>query len=678
MLALLTTRLVAADEIKSLEIRPGNLAQVLVEFGQQTGISIVFGQEAVAAYDSFAIGSDPNTGTIDPAAALAGLLKGTCLTPEWIRPTLVAIKPGCNPALVSVPVSSEILYKIHELAEPFFTEEVLVTERRITGTRIASAGIRTPLPVQIIARPEIELSGHQSLSHVLRYTTAVTGNSTSTLVTNGGDGSASVTLRGLPASNTLVLLNGRRLNPDAFAGHAVDLNSLPLAMIDRIEIVKDGASAVYGSDAVAGVVNVRTRRDQDAAFGEIYVGRAHEDGLDTEHASLGIGHQGERWQTFAAGSWYEQGPLYSRERELSRSSDKRTRGGTDGRSSATVPAWIDFGQGPVVLADNGFDGTEAGHFRPIIAEDRFEYRDFTALILPSRRASAFVDATWEWQDNLSFFIEGLATDYVVTNQLAPTPLFTGFERIPISIDADQPFNPFDKTVDDLRRRLVEFGPRKQRNKSRNRRVVTGVSGNFASFHWDFSGQYARTSASELFHGVVDASLVTDALRPDCFSPCVPLNLFGPAGSITEQMLAYVSSPTRSHGTSRMRGFTFNLEGSVLALPAGNVELATGAEFREEKLITRPDGLIQEGRIVGSTNFTPTKGRRSVWEAYLKLDSPFSGVTLCWADWTPILQFAVRFMMTFVPRPIRGWCCDGSQWSALACAPVGQKDFGHPI
>ncbi len=631
MLVLLSARLAIADETKSLETRPGTLSQALVEFGRQTGVSIVFGQETVAAYDSFAPKSDsmdqgraerdPRAGAKNPAAALTLLLTGTCLTQEWIRPTLVAIKAGCSPPPLPVPESSPERPENRDLAEPPLVEEVLVTERRITGTRLASKGARTPTPVQIIARPELELSGHRSLSQVLRYTTAVTGNSTSTLVTNGGDGSATVTLRGLPASNTLVLLNGRRLNPDAFAGHAVDLNSLPLAMIDRIEIVKDGASAVYGSDAVAGVVNVHTRRDREAAFGELYVGRADEGGLDTEHASLGVGHRGERWQVFAAASWYEQGSLYSRERKLTRSSDERARGGTDRRSSATIPAWIDSGDGPVVLVDNTFSGTEPGHYRPVTEEDRFEYRDFTSLIVPTRRASAFVDATWEWQDNLRFFMEGLATDYVATNQLAPTPLFSGFERVPISIDADQPFNPFDKDVDDLRRRLVELGPRKQRNESRNRRIVAGMSGEVAGFGWDLSGQYARTSASESFHGVADANRITDALQPDCVSPCVPLNLFGPAGSVTGPMLAYVASPTHSQGTSRMRAFTFNLEGDVLSLPAGSVELATGAEFREEELTTRPDPLIQAGRIVGGTNFTPTRGRRSVWEAYLETRLP---------------------------------------------------------
>ncbi len=613
---LLSTRFSLADQITALEIRSGPLAEALVEFGRQTGISIVFGQEAVAGQESDAV-----AGQIAPVTALNLLLAGSCLTSEWIRPTLVAIKQGCIQQPVSVPVKSTKTVEIKDLLEPPAIEEVFVVERRITGTRLPSAGIRTPIPVQIIARPEIELSGHQSLSHVLRYTTAVTGNSTSTLVTNGGNGSASVTLRGLPASNTLVLLNGRRMNPDAFAGHAVDLNSLPLAVIDRIEIVKDGASAVYGSDAVAGVVNVHTRRDRDGVFGDFYVGRADAGGLDTEHASLGFGRESERLQVFAAASWYDQGSLYSRERKLSRSSDSRSRGGVDGRSSATIPAWVDFGVGPVILTDDRDDGSAPGQFRAVTGEDKFEYRDFTSLIVPSRRASAFVDASWLWRDDVRVFVEALATDYVATNQLAPTPLFTGFERVPISIAADQAFNPFDRIVDDLRRRLVELGPRKQRNESRSRRLVTGMSGNIGNINWDLSGLYARSSASESLNGVADASRIGMALNSNCRSPCVPINVFGPVGSLNEQMLGYIRAATHSRGTSRMRSLNLNLEGGLFALPAGRVEFAAGAEYREEELATRPDPLIERGSVVGSANFAATRGRRSVWEAYLESRLP---------------------------------------------------------
>lgn len=133
--------------------------------------------------------------------------------------------------------------------------------------------------------------------------------------------------------------------------------------------------------------------------------------MDTEHANLGFGQETECLHDFAAASWCDQGSLFSRERQLSRSSDGRSRGGIDGRSSTTVPAWVDFGEGPVILADDGYDGTLPSQFRAIPAEDKFEYRDFTSLIVPSRRASVFLDANWLWRGDVRVFVEGLATDY---------------------------------------------------------------------------------------------------------------------------------------------------------------------------------------------------------------------------------------------------------------------------
>lgn len=148
-----------------------------------------------------------------------------------------------------------------------------------------------------------------------------------------------------------------------------------------------------------------------------------------------------------------------------------------------------------------------------------------------------------------------------------------------------------------------------------------MSGELGDFSWDVSGMYARTSATEDFKGVADASRIGLALGSNCLNPCVPINLFGPIGSLNEQMLSYTPAQTRSRGTSRLRSLNFNLEGGLFALPAGRIEFAAGAEYRQEVLTTRPDTLLRQDALVGGTNFTPTSGRRSVWEAYLEARLP---------------------------------------------------------
>jgi iron complex outermembrane receptor protein len=606
-----------SEDVVHVDIAAGPMDVSLLAFGQQTDVSIVFGREAIARFAAPAV-----TGSFTRRDALNALLKGACLSAEWIRPRLVAVKPECSgreepPAAPELLLPTEV---VSEIPEDPLQEEVLVLDRRLTGTRLASAGVQLPANIHTISRPEIEQSGHQTLSHLLRYVPAVSGNSTSTLVTNGGDGSATVTLRGLPARNTLVLLNGRRVNPDAFFGEAVDLNSLPLALIDQIEILKDGASAVYGSDAVAGVVNIHTRRNLSGLQGDVYIGRADAGGLETGQASVLFGREFRTFELLGGAAWYEQAALYSRERPLSASSDERTRGSIDRRSSAISPAWLTLPGGPVTLAD-GANGTSPGHYRPVSDEDRFEYRDFTSLIVPSRRASVFLDGRWHLGNGTALFLEAQGTRHESVNQLAPAPLFTAFERIPLPVEADQAWNPFTEDLFDVRRRLLELGVRKQHNRSTSRRIVAGASGSSAGVWWDVALVDAQSRARERFTGAANTARIAAALSSSCSLPCVPLNVFGPTGSIDASMLDWIAAEAISRGRSELRSAVLNIGAELGTLPAGPIDVALGFEYRRERLRSVPDPLLAGGLLLGSGSFAATSGRRSIWEAWVETRLP---------------------------------------------------------
>ncbi len=566
----------------------------------------MFSREAVADLTSPEL-----QGQLSPREALDALLAGSCLTYSFIREALVALKSGpCNPQ----EMKDEMLPQPAEAPVPPLgpMEEILVRERPLTGTRLQHAGVGMPVPVDVITRPEIELSGHQSLGEILRYLPAVSGNSTSTLVTNGGDGTASVTLRGLPASNTLVLLNGRRMNPEALYGSSVDLNTLPLALIERIEVLKDGASAVYGSDAVAGVVNIMTRRDLDGWHVDAYAGASGEGDLNTHNLSLTYAFNGENTRLLAGASYYEQDPMFSRDRALSSSSDDRARGGIDKRSSATIPARITLETGPVI-----FDGQS---YRPAGDDDRYEYRDHTTLAVPSQRYSLFVDGEHEQQGNTWFF-EGLVTNTKSTNTLAPTPLLTGFEKLELPVSEANPYNPFGIEIFDVRRRITEASTRQQENETDTARGVIGVRGERNGVSWQVTMHHSRTQANEALKGAINGYAVQQALSADCASPCVPLDLFGVPGSITEPMLRYVLVQPHTKGKSRMNGGDFYLDFSGPELPAGTIDIALGGEYREESLRTRPDPLQTQSGVIGSGSLAATNGRRTAWEAFAELRLP---------------------------------------------------------
>ena len=177
-----------------------------------------------------------------------------------------------KPVLRQVPLAAAISLGLAApaLAQNAVDDKTTTLDRiEITGSRIRSVDVETSQPVLVLTRQDIEKQGLTSVADVLKRIPA-NGATMNTTVNNGGDGSATVNLRNLGADRTLVLVNGRRW-VSGLTG-TVDLNTIPTAVIERIEVLKDGASSIYGSDAIAGVVNIITRSDFDGTEVSAYVG----------------------------------------------------------------------------------------------------------------------------------------------------------------------------------------------------------------------------------------------------------------------------------------------------------------------------------------------------------------------------------------------------------------------
>ncbi len=607
----LPSRANAENEPYSVDLPGGQLHQVLVKLATDLNVSLFFAQETVTGIEVEAVSGDYTLEHL-----FAKLLADTCLQHEFIRTTLIAISPGCAEPEVG---ADERMAATPELAPAApaphrIVEEMIVQERYVTGSRIRNPAFGEAMPLDIIDATEIRLSGYQAVGELLRYVPAVSGNSASTLISNGGDGTATVTLRGLPASNTLVLLNGRRMNTDALRGSAVDLNTLPLAMVDQIEILKDGVSAIYGSDAIAGVVNIITKQDIDGLVLDVYSGRSAENDLQTENISLLFGSAGDVWQFSGGLNRYDQSGVLSQDRALSATSDDRRRGGIDKRSSATSPARIGTDSGSMILID-GLTGSDPTDFRPAGSEDRFEYRDFTSSIVPSKRTSGFANLIWDLDDSGQLYFEAMATRTEADTLLAPVPLFTAFESVPLAISAEQIFNPFGTTIDDVRRRISELPSRRRTNETRTYRAIAGVRRFGENFNIDLAVQANRTEAEERFFNGMDVRRVRNALDAGCVAPCVPLNLFGPNGSITPDMLEYVGTGASIDGISEMFAITLDTDWAWQDTRFGDIELSSGLEYRRDHLKTKPDEVLRNQALVAGGNRSATRGSRDIIEAY---------------------------------------------------------------
>ena len=587
-----------------VDIKAGSLHDSLLELANELKVSVFFAKETVEN-----LSNRPISGNYSLEELFDALLTDHCVEYEFIRERLVALSPGClNVATHTLPAPLAEL-PAATLEQPNIIEEIIVSEQYLTGTRLRQAGHGQNMPLDIIDQTEIRLSGYQAVGELLRYVPAVSGNSTSTLISNGGDGTATVTLRGLPASNTLVLLNGRRINTDALKGTSVDLNTLPLSMIEQIEILKDGVSAIYGSDAVAGVVNIITKKDVQGATIDVYSGQSAEGDLRTQNISFMFGDTGEKWRVVGGFNYYDQSGIASKDRNLSARSDDRPRGGIDKRSSATAPSRIGSSFGAITLAEGAL-GTAPSDFREATIEDKFEYRDFTSSVVPSQRSSYFANFDWAFNDTWDAYAEILHTRTKAATNFAPVPLFTAFESVPIIVSANQVFNPFGEDVYDLRRRLVEKNMRVQVNETATTRAIFGIQHDRENFHLDLAFQFNNTDATERLNNGVSASAITQALGDACTEPCIPLNLFGPVGSITPQMLSFININAKVHGNSKLYAVTVDTDWSV-----GSLEISSGLEYRRDELRTTPDETLLSNDLIAGGNRGAIRGDRDIFEAY---------------------------------------------------------------
>jgi iron complex outermembrane receptor protein len=592
------------------------LSQALIQFSHQSGLAIVFPDRLTDPLPGTAL-----RGSFTVDAALTRLLADSGLGWELVDGRIIAIvERRCQTDSPDADCASgEQTLQKYPLYTPGL-EETYVFGRRITGSRIRRAGYAGSAPVDLISAPDIELSGAQTIGELLKFVPAVAGNSLSTAISNGGDGTATVTLRGLPASNTLVLINGRRIANDGLAGESVDLNSIPPAAVERIEILKDGASAIYGSDAIAGVVNIIMKRDFHGFLAEGLYGQAEAGDLETRTATLQYGTGLRDASFFLSATSYEQDPIFSRDRTVSRSADTRPLGGADLRSSATPAARVTLPDGTLLIAD----GTG---YRPATAEDLFDYQAFTTAVVPLTRRSVHSSVSYDLSELLSIQVDASHIETRAEATLAPTPVFTAFEQLPLPIAADNRYNSFGQTLDDVRRRLVELPPRQQRNRSDVDRFSASLAGLSGNWDWQLGYNWSRSKAAEITTHMINGDNLQRGLGPaaDCrgvaTDGCVAVDLLGEPGSITPEQLDYISITGEVSGYSKLSAVTFDATHSLLPMPHGEGALALGIEHRQEATSKQPGARIAEVVTIGGSNFEPTRGDRDVTELYAETHLP---------------------------------------------------------
>jgi len=537
----------------------------------------------------------------------------------------------------------------------------------VTGSRIKRAEVEGQVPIQTLTRTEIERTGLTSIGDVLQQLTG-SGSALNAKFNSSGNfgfppdgsgvgaGSAQVDLRHLGAKRVLVLVDGIRWVNESSAsgvGAATDLNTIPLAIVERIEVLEDGASSLYGSDAIAGVVNIITRREFDGAqvtmnYGEYTKGDGTQKGVD-----LAWGTSGDRYSLFLGASWTKQDPVYARDREQSRFPIPGTglafgSGGIpQGRFAFVDP---NTGASQNIVPNTGvsnprYDGSagcnRSDDYHCFTSADRFNFAEYNLVLTPSERKGIFGQFRFDLTDDIQWYIKALGNRRESTNQAGPEPLFFGPDGATgnpladnIVVSALNPYNPFGFDLDSssnmslIGRRPVEGGPRVFEQEVNTQYFATGLVGQFQaadrSWFWDLNGMYSKNKAEQTNYGSYDIYKVNMALGDPAICAatpgCVPLNIFGGVGSITPDMLRWIQPVVRDRSQNELSLFTANLSSELFTLPAGPVSFATGYEYRKYEGRYDPDPLTVIGHYNGVPSL-PTSGSYDVNEAYLELSVP---------------------------------------------------------
>ncbi|CAM5558028.1 TonB-dependent receptor domain-containing protein [Sphingobium scionense] len=493
----------------------------------------------------------------------------------------------------------------------------------VTGSRIRRQDLAGVGPATVVTAEQIQNTGIVNIETALQRLPAnagFAGNQTSAYWTNNGYGTAQVNLRGLGIKRTLVLLNGRRLVAGGTgANSSPDLNMIPVVALARTDVLKDGASAIYGADAMAGVVNLVTRTDYEGLGLSVRQGITERgDGSDLT-ADLLWGIRNDRGG-FMAAVTYQKTSAVNMASRAPCSLAETTPGSLSCVNSASTiggRAVLPNGQQINFNQVSGGDGNFYEPYSP--AKHNFNSNPFLNAVSPVERVSTAFFADYALTDGIQAFGEFLYT-FRKSNQIA-TP---GTLRN-LSIPASNPTNPTGQNLVLAQRRLAEPGARHFFQETDTWQGTFGLRGKLANdWAWEVAGSFGRNTAVDGSTNIANLERVANTLdRSKCSSTAgaaIPCGDYLGFGDLTPQVLDYILFTSRDRGGNELGTVTADLNGDLFSLPAGAVSFATGVVYRREKGWRDPDPLTVLG-VANVNQQDPISGSSTAKEAYLELSVP---------------------------------------------------------
>ena len=521
-------------------------------------------------------------------------------------------------------------------------ETVKLEKYVVTGSYLSAAAVEGALPTVSYSFTEINATGATTLVDFLKNLPFSGGSGTiSSNFTNGGNGTTQIALRGLGGENTLVLLNGRRMTPSG-TGSAVDLNAIPFSAIERVEVLKSGGSVIYGTDAVAGVINVILKKDGRGL--SLYYGNTTETDAAKRSGSFSLAGSSDKLQFFVSASWDKENGMYAPDRAFALGGGNSTYG-NPGRfffSGAMQTALLTANglpsAGSWTLKSGVNVPTKLTDFKPWVNKppenggDRFPYERFTTMVNPNSRYNVYSNFVYDvFGDKMKLFGD---INYAKTHSkftLAPSP-FSAAIPIPAQNYWVQQLFGASATDVNLLYRFADFNPRLNLVDRNVFRIVGGFRGQLTDkVSYETSATYSEedTSDKEL-NGIsqtrllannhsntpADYNYFTRSYNPQ--DGTVPAGVPFNGSTLINSLRA--DSNTAVNSKTTVLDFKVN-DSELVSLPAGPIELAVGVELRKQAVLSKPDDLKLSGSIGWNAADGITKGDRKVYGGYFEAGIP---------------------------------------------------------
>jgi iron complex outermembrane receptor protein len=584
-------------------------------------------------------------------------------------------------------------------AQPVLAQETTpagpIQRVEITGSSIKRASAETASPVQVVTAADLAKSGKGTVAEYLQTLTADGAGSLPTGFGNGfAAGSTAISLRGLGATSTLVLLNGRRMAPFARADDGqksfTDLSTVPMEAVERIEILKDGASSTYGADAIAGVVNIILKKNYQGLTAKVELGTSRYRDGEMQKASVTWGKgdlEADGYNILVNAELFQNNELLNKDR-----ADRAWIGHGDirpwGYGLATqfasgdvrggVPGATPVGaiRNPLTLAYEFLPGCNAlsTSVQPVPANGCVYHQDqFRSMQPQINGGNLYARGTKVINSELQIYAEaGFSkrdTSFtLVPASITPTVVFSNATTragvinygsgagTTILLAANHPQNPYGVPVR-VRYAAFDVGPSNRSVDNSFNRLVLGAKGTFAGWDYDTAYVHSESKLDLAYSNMINMNVLKDALGNSA-SPFFPYYLGAQAGKNSAALYAALVTTATSHSTTKLDMIDFKASRELMQLPGGALGVAIGAEHRREKLSNPSLSGTENGSI--NSNYTAAFGDQNISAVFVELAAPiiktveisaaarydkyskFSSTTpKLGAKWTPLRTFALR-------------------------------------